>query len=151
MGDASWLKRRLYRFWMAQGRRIARRRLGGSALGIGDRLLQAAGWVLLYRALRDRLGLSRVRMAASGAAPIAPQVLEYFWALGLPILIPVLFAGWLFATYMLTRTIYRTVLEGRDRELRALADAVATVAGEVALPAGAAQPELPSASGTGAA
>jgi long-chain acyl-CoA synthetase len=86
MGDASWLKRRLYRFWMAQGRRIARRRLGGSALGIGDRLLQAAGWVLLYRALRDRLGLSRVRMAASGAAPIAPQVLEYFWALGLPIL-----------------------------------------------------------------
>jgi long-chain acyl-CoA synthetase len=30
--------------------------------------------------------MSRVRYALSGAAPIAPQVLEYFWALGVPVL-----------------------------------------------------------------
>jgi long-chain acyl-CoA synthetase len=45
----------------------------------------ALGWVLLFRPLRDRLGIARVRAAGSGAAPIAPQVLEFFWALGLPI------------------------------------------------------------------
>ena len=30
-------------------------------------------------------GLRRVRLALSGAAPIAPKVLEYFWALGVPV------------------------------------------------------------------
>jgi long-chain acyl-CoA synthetase len=50
-----------------------------------DRVAYALGWLLLYRALRERLGLTRVRAAGSGAAPIAPQVLEFFWALGVPV------------------------------------------------------------------
>jgi long-subunit acyl-CoA synthetase (AMP-forming) len=37
-------------------------------------------------ALRQRLGLADARYLISGAAPIAPSVLEYFAALGLPIL-----------------------------------------------------------------
>jgi long-chain acyl-CoA synthetase len=43
------------------------------------------GWLCLYRPLRDKLGLRRVRCALSGAAPIASQVLEFFWALGVPV------------------------------------------------------------------
>jgi long-chain acyl-CoA synthetase len=35
--------------------------------------------------LREKLGMSRCRIALSGAAPIAPQVLEYFRDLGVPI------------------------------------------------------------------
>jgi long-chain acyl-CoA synthetase len=35
--------------------------------------------------LREKLGMSRCRNALSGAAPIAPQVLEYFQNLGVPI------------------------------------------------------------------
>jgi long-chain acyl-CoA synthetase len=41
--------------------------------------------VLALRALRDKLGLVRVERAICGAAPIAPQVLEYFWTLGVPV------------------------------------------------------------------
>jgi long-chain acyl-CoA synthetase len=84
MNDASWLKRTNYRFWIGQGRRIAQKRMAGR-MGPLDRLVYAAGWVMLYRSLREKLGLSRVRVALSGAAPIAPQVLEYFWALGIPV------------------------------------------------------------------
>ena len=40
---------------------------------------------LALRALRDKLGLGRAERAICGAAPIAPQVLEYFWALGVPV------------------------------------------------------------------
>jgi long-chain acyl-CoA synthetase len=40
---------------------------------------------LFKRPLREKLGMSRCRNALSGAAPIAPQVLEYFQRLGVPI------------------------------------------------------------------
>jgi len=86
MSDASWLKRINYRFWIAEGRRIARKRLRKERLGPADRMLGALGWVLLFRPLRERLGLARVRVAGSGAAPIAPAVLEFFWAIGVEVL-----------------------------------------------------------------
>jgi len=85
MGDASWLKRRNYAFWMARGRALARKRLSGVPLTWVDRLVHALGWVCLFRPLRERLGMSRVRAAGSGAAPIAPQVLEYFFAIGVEV------------------------------------------------------------------
>jgi long-chain acyl-CoA synthetase len=85
MGDASWLKRRNYAFWIARGRQLARKRLLGQAWSLTERLTYALGWLLLYRPLRERLGMARVRAAGSGAAPIAPQVLEYFWAIGVPV------------------------------------------------------------------
>jgi long-chain acyl-CoA synthetase len=84
MGDASWLKRTTYRFWIGQGRRIATRRMAGR-FGVLDKVVYGLGWLFLYRSLRQKLGMSRVRVALSGAAPIAPQVLEYFWALGIPV------------------------------------------------------------------
>ncbi|MDQ3757153.1 MAG: AMP-binding protein [Actinomycetota bacterium] len=84
MNDATWLKRTLYRFWVKQGARVARKRMRGR-LNPLDRALAALGWVMLFRSLRDKLGLGRVRVALSGAAPIAPQVLEFFWALGVQV------------------------------------------------------------------
>ena len=85
MEDAGWLKRANYRFWMARGARLARRRWRTS-LGPLGRLQYALGWLLLYRSLREKVGMARIRYALSGAAPIAPQVLEWLWALGVPVL-----------------------------------------------------------------
>ncbi|HSL58312.1 MAG TPA: AMP-binding protein [Acidimicrobiales bacterium] len=84
MSDATWLKRSTYSFWMRQGHRIAERRMRGAWTPL-DRLLYAVGWAVLYRSLRDKLGLRRTHVAISGAAPIAPKVLEFFWALGVPV------------------------------------------------------------------
>jgi long-chain acyl-CoA synthetase len=84
MGDATWLKRHMYRFWLRRGERVAPRRMLGELTAM-DKLSSAAGHLLLTRSLRDKLGLRRIRLAISGAAPIAPKVLEYFWALGVPI------------------------------------------------------------------
>jgi long-chain acyl-CoA synthetase len=85
MDDAGWFKRANYRFWMARGARLARRRWHGRLGPVGT-LVYALGWVMLYRSLRQKIGMSRIRAALSGAAPIAPQVLEFFWALGVPVL-----------------------------------------------------------------
>lgn len=85
MTDATPLKRALYAFWLRQGRRIARKRLARQPLSLGDRVLNGLGWFFLFRPLRERLGLVRVREVTSGSAPIAPQVLEFFWAIGVRI------------------------------------------------------------------
>jgi long-chain acyl-CoA synthetase len=40
--------------------------------------------VFFFRSLKDRLGMRKVRYAASGAAPIAPEVLRFFMGIGVP-------------------------------------------------------------------
>ncbi len=84
MADASRLKRALYRACLRQGRRIAPRRMTGRTT-FADRVVLALCAALVFRALRERLGMSRVRAPISGAAPIAPQVLEWLWAIGIPV------------------------------------------------------------------
>ncbi|MCW3011219.1 MAG: fadD [Solirubrobacterales bacterium] len=81
MGDATWLKRTVYARALEHGQKQAAGRMAGRTPGPVDRFWSA----VLYRPLREKLGLLRVRAAISGAAPIAPQVLEWFWALGVPI------------------------------------------------------------------
>ncbi|HEX6194663.1 MAG TPA: AMP-binding protein [Jiangellaceae bacterium] len=48
------------------------------------RIVYPIGWLFFYRALRNRLGMRRVRAAISGAAPIAPDVLKFYMGIGVP-------------------------------------------------------------------
>jgi long-chain acyl-CoA synthetase len=52
---------------------------------VTTRVLYAVGYPFLFRALRDRIGMRKVRAAGSGAAPIAPEVLRFFFGIGVPI------------------------------------------------------------------
>jgi len=85
LASASPLKRANARVWFRVADRIGSTlvRTGGRHT-FASRLLYGVGWVLLYRALRDRLGLRKVRFASSGAAPIAPDVLKFFMGIGVP-------------------------------------------------------------------
>ena len=84
MNDASWLKRTVYGFWLQRGAHMAERRMQGRVT-VFTRLEAAIAWLLVFRSLRDKLGLRRVRVAISGAAPIAPKVLEFFWSIGVAV------------------------------------------------------------------
>ena len=83
--SATWLKRVFGRFWLRVADGIAETlvRTGGRHT-VGTRLRYAIGWLCYFRALRDRIGLRKVRYAASGAAPIAPEVLRFFMGIGVP-------------------------------------------------------------------
>jgi long-chain acyl-CoA synthetase len=88
MADSTWLKRALYRAAFAVGRRHARARIGAPAGRVPIPLRVAYGlayWAVLYP-LKRRLGLERTRLAISAAAPAAPEMFEYFHALGIPLL-----------------------------------------------------------------
>ncbi|HEY0639525.1 MAG TPA: AMP-binding protein [Pseudonocardiaceae bacterium] len=83
--SASRLKRALSGFWLrvADGIGDTLVRTGGRHTA-STRLRYAVGYLFCYRALRDRIGMRKVRYAASGAAPIAPEVLKFFMGIGVP-------------------------------------------------------------------
>ncbi|MGH2577446.1 MAG: AMP-dependent synthetase/ligase, partial [Actinomycetota bacterium] len=86
MASASPLKRANYRFWMRQAERIGAELVrNGGVHTPRSRLRYALGYPLLFRALRKRIGLLRCRYAGSGAAPIAPELLQWFFGLGIVI------------------------------------------------------------------
>lgn len=84
MKDSSRLKRVLFNYFTKKGRGISARRRKGT-MSLADKLLWKLGDIFVYRPLQERLGLRRCRLAVSGAAPIAPELLEWFWSVGVPI------------------------------------------------------------------
>ncbi|MCY4425025.1 MAG: AMP-binding protein [Acidimicrobiaceae bacterium] len=84
--DATRFKRILLRFTMALARLIGRRKVANDGNHtLVTRLLYAVGQPLVFRALKERIGLRRCRHAGSGAAAIAPEVLEFFIGIGVPV------------------------------------------------------------------
>ena len=49
------------------------------------RALTRAGDIFLFRSLKDRVGLRRIRYGVSAAAPIAPEILQFFMSIGVPL------------------------------------------------------------------
>jgi len=85
LSGASWLKRRIAAFGLDVADRIGKELVAhGGRHTARTRLMYAVGWLVLFRALKDRLGIRKVRYAASGAAPIAPEVLRFFMGIGVP-------------------------------------------------------------------
>ncbi|RMH81512.1 MAG: long-chain fatty acid--CoA ligase, partial [Actinomyces sp.] len=84
--DASWFKRQLLKVGFAMARTIGREKVAaGGNHTVKSRVLYAIGFPLVFRAMKERIGLRRCRHAGSGAAPIAPEVLEFFIGIGVPV------------------------------------------------------------------
>lgn len=86
MKDASWLKRKIFHTFMPVGQRISDARLAKDKILPGLAIKYGIGYFALFRHLKKELGLLRARLAVSGAAPIAPEVLKFFHSLGVPVL-----------------------------------------------------------------
>jgi len=82
IADADRLKRALARFLIARAMRVAKLTLEGKAVPLADRVVHAIGEPLMFGPLRDQLGLRRVRVAITGGAPIAPEMLQFFRGIG---------------------------------------------------------------------
>ncbi len=84
--DASPFKRRMLKLGLGLANRIGKIKVANDGNHtLQSRLLAAIGWVIVFRPMRERLGLRRCRYASSGAAAIAPEVLAFFIGLGVPV------------------------------------------------------------------
>ncbi len=72
--DASKWKQAIYRWGV---------RVGAEAIDAG-KPVGLSEW-LLFRALRDRLGFSKLRSAATGGAAMGPDTFKFFQAMGVPL------------------------------------------------------------------
>jgi long-chain acyl-CoA synthetase len=84
--DASWFKSKVLGFGLKLAAKIGKIKVANNGNHTPvSRILAALGWLIVFRAMRERMGLRRVRYASSGAAAIAPEVLEFFIGLGVPV------------------------------------------------------------------
>ena len=84
--DASPFKRLWLRLGMRLAAAVGREKVANGGLHtMKSRLLTAIGRPLVFRAMLERIGMRRCVWAASGAAPIAPEILEFFTGIGVPV------------------------------------------------------------------
>jgi long-chain acyl-CoA synthetase len=72
--DSSPLKQSLYELGMKSG-----------LAALADGKTSAVADIILFRALRDRLGFTRLRSAATGGAALGPDTFKFFRAMGVPL------------------------------------------------------------------
>ncbi|MDN4984373.1 AMP-binding protein [Bradyrhizobium arachidis] len=81
--DATPLQQWVYRRAIAIGYRMVDCRSEGKAPPLGLRIANGVAYRLAFRNIRRMIGLDRCRIAFTGAAPIAPDLIRWYLALGI--------------------------------------------------------------------
>jgi len=82
MEDASWIKRKLFHFFLDVAKGVGINLLEGKSVSLADRLLYGLGKLLVYGPLRDSLGFSNIRIAYTGGEAIGPEIFQFFRSIG---------------------------------------------------------------------
>src|SRR5690606_13512079 len=84
--EATRLQQAAYAWAIAVGTRIAERVLAGDPVGAGLRLQYRIADALVLANVRKMIGIDRARFLVTGAAPISPDLVRWYLALGVPML-----------------------------------------------------------------
>ena len=83
--DAAWIKRMVYKVFLSIGYRVTGFKLKKKTPPLSLRFLKRVGFWLLFRSLKNYLGLARVRHVYTGGAPLGPEIFNMFQALDINI------------------------------------------------------------------
>ncbi|MFN3292150.1 MAG: AMP-dependent synthetase/ligase [Gemmobacter sp.] len=83
--EATWVGRVAYGLAMKAGMLRADAEAQGRALTLPQRAAVALADLMVFRNLRQLLGMDRLKQGISGAAPISPALLRWYRAIGVPV------------------------------------------------------------------
>lgn len=85
MQDAIFFKRWIFKRALSVGEKVAELTLSGRTVPLHLRLLNDIAYLLLFRPLRNHLGLLEARIFVSGAAPLSPELMKFYHSVGIQI------------------------------------------------------------------
>ncbi|HDH87017.1 MAG TPA: long-chain fatty acid--CoA ligase [Desulfobacteraceae bacterium] len=85
MRDATFLKRVLFDKILSISEKIAERSLKKKPLSRVQRMLSVIAQILIFRKIKDHLGLTRAKIAFTGGAALGEDTFRFFHALGIKI------------------------------------------------------------------
>ncbi|WP_346911812.1 AMP-binding protein [uncultured Roseibium sp.] len=83
MEDAGKTKRRMFDYFMGVARRAGEKILNGESVSAKDRLLYRLGDFFVYGPLKNRMGLTRMKVGYTAGEAIGPEIFRFYRALGL--------------------------------------------------------------------
>ncbi len=83
MEDAGKLKKKMFDYYMAHARKVGERILNGESVGFWDRLQYRIGEFLVYGPLKNRMGLTRMKVGYTAGEAIGPEIFRFYRSLGL--------------------------------------------------------------------
>jgi len=83
--DTTALRRWIYHLFLPIGHKAAEYRLTKKRLGIWARFFHRMAYWIVFRPLKDRVGLSRTRCAYTAGSAVSPDILNYFQTIGVNI------------------------------------------------------------------
>jgi long-chain acyl-CoA synthetase len=82
MEDAGRVKRATFHYFIGVARRWGEKLLNGEKVPLHARLIYRLGELLVYGPLKNRLGVSRIRLAYTAGEAIGPEIFRFWRSLG---------------------------------------------------------------------
>lgn len=85
MGDAVFFKRWIFKAVMPIGERVAEYKLAFKSVPLHWKVLYCLAYLLIFRTLRNQMGLLDAHIFVSGAAPLSPDIMKFYHSTGIPV------------------------------------------------------------------
>jgi len=83
MEDASAFKRKMFNYFLDVAKRCGEDKLNGKSLGFKDALLYRLGNILVYGPLRNRMGMTRLKVGYTAGEAIGPEIFSFYRSMGM--------------------------------------------------------------------
>ena len=83
MEDASNLKKKMFHYFLDVAKVTGEKILDGAHVSLKDRLLYMLGEFMVYGPLKNRFGLSKVRVGYTAGEAIGPEIFKFYRSLGI--------------------------------------------------------------------
>lgn len=82
MEDAGALKRKMFHYFLGVAKEHGEKILNGESVPLGGRLLYMLGDILVYGPLRNRFGLTKIKVGYTAGEAIGPELFRFYRSIG---------------------------------------------------------------------